>query len=393
MRNFREEYEKKVISIEDAVRKVESDMEVVVGQVSVPEGLMGKLHTIADKVRNVKVFYTISDKEFEWFINPEMKGHFELCSWFHGPSSRAAQAKNPGIVSYQPNLLHNIGPDHLRARKANIFFGACTPPDKHGYVALGLSVVYEKTMVENADMVILEVSENLPRIFGDAEVHIDQVDFFVKYNHIPAIAPDAPEPDEIDLSIGKHIADLVEDGSTLQLGIGGIPNAVGKCLRNKNDLGIHTEMFVDSMMELSELGVVTNRKKSIYKGKSVCAFIMGTKRLYEWVDDNVSVLTLKAEWVNDPSVIRQNSSMVSINTCMMVDLTGQVIAEGIGTSQYSGTGGQFDTAFGAREAYDGLGKSIIACRSTAKGGTASTIVALPPSVRRSPSTGASPTMS
>jgi acyl-CoA hydrolase len=378
MRDYFAEYNKKVISIDEAIEKVESDMTVVVGQVSVPDGLLDKLHTIAHRVNNVKVFFTITVKPYEFFMNPAMQGHFELCSYFHGPATREALKYKSGNIFYQPNLLHAIATDHVMTRKTNIFFGSCSPPDAHGFVSLGLSVVYEKTTIENADMVILEVSENNPRIFGDAEIHIDDVDFFVKNNHMPPIIPDAFPPYEDDLSIGQHIAELIDDGSTIQLGIGNIPNAVGKCLFGKRDLGIHTEMLTDSMMELYEAGVVTNCKKSLIKGKTVCAFAFGTQKLYDWANDNVSVLFLRGEWVNDPTVVRRNSKMVSINTCMMVDLTGQVFSEGIGTSQFSGTGGQFDFAMGAREAYDKMGKSIIACRSTAKGGTKSTIISVPP---------------
>ncbi|MFH0727708.1 MAG: acetyl-CoA hydrolase/transferase C-terminal domain-containing protein [Pseudomonadota bacterium] len=372
------EYKKKVISIEEAIQKVETDMVVVVGQVSVPDGLMDHLHTIAHRVRNVKVFFTITVKPYEFFMNPAMKGRFELCSYFHGPATRAALEYKSGNIFYQPNMLHAIAPDHVRTRKTNIFFGSCSPPDKHGFVSLGLSVVYEKSMIENADLVILEVSENNPRIFGDTEVHIDDVDYFVENNHMPPIIPDAPPPEAADLSIGRHIAELIDDGSTIQLGIGNIPNAVGKCLTGKRDLGIHTEMLTDSMMELYECGAVTNKKKSLIKGKTVCAFAFGTKKLYEWADNNVSVLFLRGDWVNDPTVVRRNAKMVSINTCMMVDLTGQVFSEAIGTAQFSGTGGQLDFAMGAREAYDRMGKSFIACRSTAKGGTKSSIIAIPP---------------
>ena len=232
--------------------------------------------------------------------------------------------------------------------------------------------------MEKADLIILEVSENNPRILGDAEVHISDVDFFVENNHMPPIIPPPPPPDEADFSIGRHIAELVEDGSTIQIGIGNIPNAAGKCLIGKKDLGIHTEMLTDSMLELYESGTVTNRKKSLLPGKTVCAFAFGTQALYDWVDDNPSVVFLRGEWVNDPTVVRRNTKMVSINTCMMVDLTGQVFSEAIGTSQYSGTGGQFDFAMGAREAYDRSGKSFIACKSTAKGGTMSSIITTPP---------------
>jgi acyl-CoA hydrolase len=379
MKDYHAEYKKKVISIEEAVQNVKSDMEVVVGQVSVPDGLLDQLPTIADRVENVKIFFTITVKPYDFFMNPAMKGHFELCSYFHGPATREALKHKSGNIYYLPNLLHAIAPDHIRGRgKPNIFFGSCSPPDERGFVSLGLSVVYEKSIIEHADLVILEVSENNPRIFGDAEIHIDDVDFFVENNHMPPIIPEPPPPGDADLAIGQYIADLVEDGSTIQLGIGNIPNAVGKRLMGKKDLGIHTEMLTDSMMELYEAGTVTNRKKSLIPGKTVCAFAFGTQALYDWVNNNVSVLFLKGEWVNDSTVIRRNSKMVSINTCMMVDLTGQVYSEGIGTFQFSGTGGQFDFAMGAREAYDKMGKSIIACRSTAKKGTQSTIVTMPP---------------
>ncbi len=379
MKDHYSEYKKKVISIDEAIQMVKSDMEVVVGQVSVPDGLMNKLHTIADKVNNVKVFFTITVKPYEFFTNPEMKGHFELCSYFHGPATREALKYKSGNIFYQPNLLHAIAPDHTMGRKrANIFFGACSPPDKHGFVSLGLSVVYEKTMIQNSDLVILEMSENLPRLFGDADVHIDDVDYFVENNHMPPVIPAPPPPDAVDSAIGESIAELIEDGSTIQLGIGGIPNAVGRSLTKKRDLGIHTEMLVDSMKELCECGAVTNNKKTLVPGKTVCAFAFGTQKLYDWVDENIRVLFLKGEWVNDPTVVRRNHKMVSINTCMMVDLTGQVFSEGIGTAQYSGTGGQFDFAMGARESYDRMGRSFIACRSTAKHGTMSTIVSVPP---------------
>jgi acyl-CoA hydrolase len=204
-------------------------------------------------------------------------------------------------------------------------------------------------------------------------VHVSQVDYFVEHDQEVPTLP-SPTPSETDLAIGGHIAELVENGSTIQLGIGGIPNAAALALRDKRDLGVHTEMMVDSMMELYEMGVITNGCKGLLKGKFVCCFSMGSRKLYDWLDDNVTVQFERGRWVNDPAIIRQNTKMVSVNTCLMVDFTGQVAAESIGTNQYSGTGGQSDTAMGAVEGLDGLGKSIIACYSTAKGGTVSTIV-------------------
>jgi acyl-CoA hydrolase len=170
----------------------------------------------------------------------------------------------------------------------------------------------------------------------------------------------------------------VEDGSTIQLGIGEIPNAAALSLHTKKDLGVHTEMMVDSMMELYELGVITNRRKTLHKNKFICTFAMGSEKLYKWLNNNPSIEFLRGSYVNDPCILKHNSRMVSINTCIMVDFTGQVSSESIGIEQYSGTGGQTDTAVGAIEGTDGLGKSIIACRSTARRGTVSTIVPVLP---------------
>ena len=231
----------------------------------------------------------------------------------------------------------------------------------------------EKDIIEAAEIVVLEVNDQLPRTQGDTHLHVSEATYFVEYSQAPPTLP-APQPDEVALRIGRHIADLVEDGSTIQLGIGEIPNAAAMSLQNKKDLGVHTEMMVDSMMELYQMGVITNKKKAIHKGKFICTFAMGSEKLYQWLDNNPSIEFLRGRYVNDPCVMKQNSRMVSINTCIMVDFTGQVSSESIGIEQYSGTGGQTDTAVGAIEGTDGLGKSIIACRATARGGAISTIV-------------------
>jgi acyl-CoA hydrolase len=301
-----------------------------------------------------------------------MKGHFELASWFHAPGSRESLKKGMGLVTYVPNMLHTAARDRSIAHPPDIFFGTCTPPDKHGFVSLSLGITYEKDIIEAARIVVLEVNPQLPRTLGDTQVHVAQVDWFVENDQEVPTLP-SPDPSPTDHAIGGYIADLVADGSTIQLGIGGIPNAAALALRGKKDLGVHTEMMVDSMMELYELGVITNRRKALRPGKFITTFAMGSRRLYDWLDDNVAVDFQRGVWVNDPAVIRQNSRMVSINTCISVDLTGQVASESIGPNQYSGTGGQSDTAQGAVDGLDGLGKSIIACYSTAKGGTVSTI--------------------
>jgi acyl-CoA hydrolase len=306
-------------------------------------------------------------------MKPEMQGHFELASWFHAPGSRAAIKAGAGTVTYVPNMLHRAATDRIHARPPEVFIGTCTPPDRNGFVSLSLGITYEKDILEHSRYVILEVNPQLPRTFGDTHLHVTQATWFVENDQeVPSLP--APVPSPTDLTIGSYIAELVEDGSTLQLGIGGIPNAAALALRDKKDLGVHTEMFVDSLMELYEEGVITNRLKSLKKDKFVATFAMGSRKLYDWLDDNVAVDFQRGRWVNDPAVVAQNSKMVSINTCLMVDLTGQVASESIGPNQYSGTGGQSDTAQGAVAGFDGKGKSIIACYASAKGGSVSTIV-------------------
>jgi len=371
--NHQELYRSRLVAIDEAVAHIQSGNDVIVAQcASEPQGCMSRFHIVADRVEDVRVFSVLTLKPYDFYMKPEMRGRFELASWFHAPGSREALKARTGTVTYVPNMLHRAATDRIHARRPDIFFGTCTPPDKHGFVSLSLGITYEKDIMDHARLVVLEVNPRLPRTFGDTQVHVSEVDFFVEHDQeVPALP--APVPSATDLAIGAHIAELVEDGSTLQLGIGGIPNAAALALKGKKDLGVHTEMLVDSMMELYEMGVITNARKALKPGKFVTTFAMGSRKFYDWLDDNVAVEFQRGHWVNNPAVVAQNSRMVSINTCISVDFTGQVASESIGPSQYSGTGGQSDTAQGAVAGFDGLGKSIIACVSTAKGGTVSTI--------------------
>jgi acyl-CoA hydrolase len=374
MKDYTSKYNSKLISIEQAVEFIKSDSDIIVAQcASEPQGCMSKFHLVKDRVRDVKVFSVLTLKPYDFYMKPEMKGHFELCSWFHAPGSRQAIKAGAGTVTFVPNMLHRAAIDRLKVRKPHMFFGTCTPPDEKGFVSLSLGVTYEKDILEAAEIVVLEVNDKLPRTFGDTHVHIDDVDYFVEFSQTPPTLP-SPVPDEIALKIGNNIAQLVDDGSTIQLGIGEIPNAAALSLREKKDLGVHTEMLVDSMVDLYEMGVITNKKKAFHKDKFICTFAMGSEKMYSWLHNNPAVEFLRGKYVNDPCFVKKNSKMVSINTCIMVDFTGQVASESIGINQYSGTGGQTDTAVGAIEGFDGLGKSIIACRSTAQGGKISTIV-------------------
>ncbi|MFN2302986.1 MAG: acetyl-CoA hydrolase/transferase family protein, partial [Anaerolineales bacterium] len=217
----------------------------------------------------------------------------------------------------------------------------------------------------------LEINENLPWTFGDTLVHISEIDYVVE-NHVPVVELPSAPPSEIEQKIGGYIAELIDDGSTIQLGIGGIPNAITAFILERKDLGIHTEMVIDGMVDLVEAGVVTNRKKTLHPGKIIGAFALGTNKLYRFLHRNKDVEIYRGHYTNDPYVIAKNFKMISVNTAIQVDILGQVCSQSIGTRQFSGTGGQLDTHRGAQMSEGGRG--IIALRSTAKNGSISTIV-------------------
>jgi acyl-CoA hydrolase len=245
-----------------------------------------------------------------------------------------------------------------------------SPPDRHGNCSLGVSVDIVRAAVDTAKVVVAEVNPRMPRTHGDAFIRFDRITHVVQVDHpIPELVP---EPiGEVERAIGAHVASLIRDGDTLQTGIGGIPNAVLVALRHHRDLGIHTEMFSDGVVDLVERGVVTGAQKSIHRGKLVTSFVMGTKRLYDFVDDNPLIEMLPSDYVNDPFVIARHRKMVAINSALAVDLTGQVCADSIGSKFYSGVGGQVDFIRGAARAPEG--RAILALPSTAKSGTVSRI--------------------
>ncbi len=368
--SFQSEYQEKLISIDDAVMKISSDDEIIVGDVaSEASGLLSRLHLVADRVENVSVVMILPLGEYDFYTRPEMKGHFLLNSMFHGPGTRKAEAL--GTVAYNPTHLHDCLTKRATVKKPNVFIGQVAPMDRHGFFCLSLGLTYEKDALENADLVILEVNEFLPRTGGDTQVHIRDVDFVVE-NHRPIPALPPVQPTEKDKVIGRHIADLVEDGSTIQLGIGGISNAAALFLKEKKDLGVHTEMLSDSVVDLVEAGAVTGARKTLWKGKIVAAFVFGSKKIYDFVDANPAVELHRGSVVNDPCVIGRNHQMVSINTTLEVDLSGQCCSESLGLRQYSGTGGASDTAVGAQRSPGG--KSIVALYSTARNDSISAIV-------------------
>ncbi len=370
--SWKKEYNNKKITVDDALNMVKSNYDIVVGlAASEPMDFLNRLHEVKDNVENVNVLTCLNMGNYEFTKNPDMYDHFTNLAWFYTPLTRKAQPYK--TASFIPNHLHLAAKARLDYKKPNVFMATVSPMDKHGYFSLSLSLTYEREFLEAADIVILEVNENYPRTYGDTFVHINDVDYLYESNRP---VPELPvvEPSEKDMIIGGYISELVDDGSTIQLGIGGIPNAVAKSLINKKDLGIHTEMFTDGMVDLYEAGVITNKKKSIHKGKSITTFALGSKKLYDFIDDNPGVELKRGAYTNDPYVVGQNYKMVSINTSLQLDLTGQVCSESLGHIQYSGTGGQADTAIGSQMSPGG--KSIIALYSTAKKDTISTIVPL-----------------
>lgn len=351
----------KYVSITEALALVQSGDYIVTG-LGAAEGkaFMTDLHTVADRVKDVTVSNCLPMGAYEFMVNPAYKDVFTIESWFYTPALRKAQAN--GNVSFIYNHLHLAAFKRLCYRTPDIYVGIASMPDKHGYVSLSLSNTYEMAMIKQAKTVILEVNPNAPRTFGDVQLHVDDIDYLVECDYpMPELA-DA-EPNEKDMVIGKLIADMIHDGDCIQLGIGGIPNAVAASLMDKKDLGVHTEMLTTGMMKLAKAGVITGKCKQNNPGKMVAVFAMGTKELYDFIDDNPAVAIMDGAYVNDPYTIAQNDNQISINSTIEIDLFGQCCSESIGHVQFSGTGGQADTAIGAQMSKNG--KSVIALYSTA----------------------------
>jgi len=351
----------KYVTVDKIIDLVKSDMHIVVGSAAAePQEFMTNLHKAASRVNNVTIDNCLPFADAKFFIDEEYKDSFYLDGWFYTPVMR--KAHKHGNIAFIPNNLHFAGKKRLDYKKVDIFITGTTPPDKHGYVSLSLSNIYEKEILEQADIVVLEINPNFPITYGDMEVHISDADYIVETNYEPPTLPN-PEPNEKDIIIGNLIAEKINDGDCIQLGIGGVPNAVARALMCKKDLGIHTEMFTSGMVDLLKAGVINGKKKTLHKGKVVCCFALGTKEMYNYIDQNPAIKILQGTYVNDPAVIGLNDNQVSINSTIEVDLTGQCCSESIGTRHFSGTGGQSDTAVGALNSKNG--RSFISLYSTA----------------------------
>lgn len=362
------------ISAEKAVEIVKSNHRVYLqAAAAAPQVLTRALAARHDELKNVEIcqLHTEGDAPY---ANPELKDSFHVNSFFIGKNIR--HTLKAGNGSYTPVFLSELPLLFKRGIiKLDVAFIHVSPPDKHGYCSLGVSVEATLAAIDNATYVVAQVNKQMPRTHGAGIIHCTEIDIFVDCDE-PIPEHHMPNPTEIENKIGDYVANLIEDRSTLQMGIGTIPNAVLLRLTNHKDLGLHTEMFSDGVIDLILKDVINGNYKAVNRGRALATFLLGSKRLYDYVDDNPFIEMRGSDYVNDVSVIKQNPKMVAINSAIEVDLTGQVCADSIGTKMYSGVGGQMDFIRGASLS-DG-GKAIIALPSVTKNGISRIVPSLKP---------------
>ncbi|MBK9373043.1 MAG: acetyl-CoA hydrolase/transferase family protein [Holophagales bacterium] len=356
-------YHNRIVSAEEAVQAVKSgDRVYLTGNCSVPQVLMKALIERAPLLTDVEVCHILTLGKTP-YADPEFAGHIRVNTLFIGEGVRAAV--NEGRADFTPIRLSEVpGLFTEGILPLDVAFIHVTPPDEHGFCSFGVEVSTNRSAAQSAKLVIAELNPQMPRTLGDAFIHISRIHKIVPVDY-PIFTATMGTPSDLSMQIGRHVAGLIEDGSTMQMGIGAIPDGVLYYLKDKKDLGIHTEMFSDGVIELYEKGVVTGEKKTIDKGKMVAGFLIGSKKLYDFVDNNPVVEMRPTEYVNDPYIIRQNDKMVAINSAIEVDLTGQVCADSIGPRLYSGVGGQLDFIRGAARSRGG--KPIIGLPSSGDG--------------------------
>jgi acyl-CoA hydrolase len=364
----------KAISAEDAVKIIKSNDKVYLqAAAAVPQVLINAMTARHEELRNVQICQLHTEGEAP-YANPELKDSFHVNSFFIGKNVR--HTLKAGNGSYTPVFLSEL-PLLFKRNIVDLQVALIhvSVPDKHGYCSLGVSVEATLAAIDNADYVIAQVNKQMPRTHGAGIIHISEINAFVESDE-PLPVHAMSEPSEIERKIGNHVAGLIEDRSTLQMGIGNIPNAVLSRLTNHKDLGLHTEMFSDGVIDLILNDVINGNYKSINRGRALATFLMGSKRLYEYVDDNPFIEMRASDYVNDVSVIKQNPRMVAINSAIEVDLTGQVCADSIGAKMYSGVGGQMD--FIRAASLSEGGKAIIALPSVTSKGISRIVPSLKP---------------
>ena len=368
MSDWKHKYVKKIMSADEALKVVENNNRVVVGHAcGEPPTLVEALVARAPELRNVEIVHMVAMGPAK-YAQPGMEESFRHNSLFVGATTRKAIAEGRAI--HTPCFFHEI-PRLFTCGilPVDVTLVQVSPPDEDGWCSLGVSVDYTLASTRSDRVTIAQMNRFMPRTLGD-RIHLDEIDCIVEKDE-PIIELKPPAIGDKEKAIGENVAKLIEDGSTLQMGIGAIPDAVLLFLKEKKDLGIHSEMFSDGIVDLAAAGVVTNRKKTINTGKFVATFLMGTRKLYDFVDNNPDVVMRTVDYTNDPFIIGQHEKLISINSALQVDMMGQVNAEMIGRNQFSGIGGQVDFVRGASRSKGG--KSIIALPSTASGGKVSRI--------------------
>ena len=369
--NIYEQYSSKLVPVEEAVLSIHSGETVAFAQLgSCPSAICEHMTLLKGHATNVHTYLPVTARNYPFMCDPEYKETFDHTCGFLMTCTRKGYQN--GMVSPYPNDLHSGIDRWLEANGDDVFITAVAPMDEHGYFCMPLSLIYERNFFEHAKRVIVEVNPRLPRVWGDTMIHISQVDMIVEAETAIEMLPES-HPTEKEEIIGSYVASLVHDGDTIQLGWGGIPDAAAHALLTKHDLGIHSEMLCNSMVDLVEAGVVTGRKKTYQTGMIVGTFAAGNQRLYDMLNNNPMVRLFRGDVNNDPLTVSRNDNFVAINSAINVDLTGQICAESIGSRQYSGAGGQFDMCYGAMHSKGG--RSIIALPATQKEGTISTITA------------------
>jgi 4-hydroxybutyrate CoA-transferase len=364
------EYKSRISSLEEAAGVVKSgDRIYISGNAASPYALNQALAARKDELRDVEVVHVLLLGD-DPLAKPEMEGHFRHNALFVGPADR--EAVNEGRADYIPVFLYEI-PDLFYGGelRPDVAFIHVSPPDNRGYMSFGVECLTSKAAAESARVVVAEVNDKMPRTLGDCFIHIARVDKMVETSRdLPIL--ETRSSTEIEEKIGRNIADLVEDGATIQLGIGGIPGAALRAMASRKDLGIHTEMISDGMVEAIEAGYVTGSRKTLHPNKVVGTFLFGTRRVYDFAHDNPLFEIHPVNYTNHPATIARNDRMVAINSAIEIDLTGQVSSDSVGTRIYSGFGGQVDFIRGAAQSRGG--KPVIAFQATARDGAVSKVV-------------------
>ncbi len=361
-------YNSRVVTADEAVKIIKSNDKIIIQPgCAAPFELINAMVRRKEEFTDVEIYHILVVGDVP-YTKTGMEKHFKHKAFFIGANSRAAV--NEGRAEFIPIFLSEVTMLFKRGViQADVAFIHVSPPDEHGFCSYGIDVGNIKTPAEKAKCVIAQINKRMPRALGNSFIHVNKIDYIVEVDEplkeLPQVDPDAtPEVLEVYDKIGQHVAGMIEDGSTLQMGIGAIPDAVLKYLHTKNDLGVHTEMFSDGLIQLIEEGVVTGEKKTLHYGKIIAGFVLGTKHAFDFIDNNPVFEFHPQEYVNDPFLISKNEKMVAINSAIEIDLTGQVCADSIGTKFFSGIGGQVDFVRGA--AHSEGGKPIIALPSATK---------------------------